>query len=388
MSSAVMYLTNECNIRCKHCFVGNDQLRRRDLLTAQEIAKILRNLAHNGIKNITLLGGEVTGRKDIEEIISFCDELGIGASINTNLLSFAAVEPLLDHSSLINLVVSLDGLTSASHDKVRGTGTFVRTYENLKRLLNHERVKCKQLRVDLTFVLTQYNKADLLNLPRFAKKHSINKINFKTLQFNDRALTNKATLALSPAELLDICTAFYFACMLEGQIRLDMYIPPAYGYYLERIAGVPKKAWNYNACGGTEVYSYVDLYGNNLPCPAMSLEENNRSSIGGRSVGLNLIENDLSSVRRRSLFRGFDLTVKKKSRNLKMKPCHECRFSDVCSPCTNEIIRGASEGTVELCESVRLHGDTRIPGISTELFGRFDPTSEARPGNLEPVAGQ
>jgi MoaA/NifB/PqqE/SkfB family radical SAM enzyme len=60
MSSATIYLTNECNLRCKHCFVGHDQLRPRAGLSTEDAQAVIANFAASGIKTITLLGGEVT----------------------------------------------------------------------------------------------------------------------------------------------------------------------------------------------------------------------------------------------------------------------------------------------------------------------------------------
>ena len=53
-----------------------------------------------------------------------------------------------------------------------------------------------------------------------------------------------------------------------------------------------------------------------------------------------------------------------------MEPCRDCMFSERCSPCTNEIIRGRDHGRVDICAAVRNHGSDRLPGISEEIFGR------------------
>jgi MoaA/NifB/PqqE/SkfB family radical SAM enzyme len=370
MSSATIYLTNECNLRCKHCFVGHDQLRPRAGLSTEDAQAVIANFAASGIKTITLLGGEVTTeRHDLADILRFSEARGVAVSINTNLVDPAPLLPLLDSAALTNIVVSVDGLTASTHDRIRGTGTFAKTASNLAILARHPRVADGSLTVDLTFVLTALNKADVYALPRFAKQHGINKINFKTLQFNDRAAQNRTQLQLTDKELLDTCTAFYVYCLLEGGINLDMHIPPAFGYYLDKVASAPEHLWNFESCGGTQVYTYVDLYGNNLPCPAMSLEENVDSNLRARSSALSAVANPIAQIQARSLFRGFDRSVAQRHRNAAMEPCRDCIFSARCSPCTNEIIRGHDHGRVDICAAVRKHGNDRIPGLSDELFG-------------------
>ncbi len=330
---------------------------------------VIANFSDSGIDTVTLLGGEVTTeRQDLKEILEFCYARGIRASINTNLVDLTALIPLLNIEALTNIVVSVDGMSPDTHDQMRGKGTFEKTMANLRVLRDHQRIRDKTLTLDVTFVLSALNKDDVFSLPKFCKNNSINKLNFKTLQFNDRAVTNKDALRLSDKELLDICTAFYLLCLLEGEIILDMHIPPAFGYYLDKIATTPEYLWNFASCGGTRVYTYVDLYGNNLPCPAMSLEENPASTLRGRSNTLNAIANPIENIHTQNLFLEFNNSLEKRQKNRDMFPCRICVFSDRCSPCTNEIIRGHKEGVVDICAAVLRCGDERIAGITKEVF--------------------
>jgi MoaA/NifB/PqqE/SkfB family radical SAM enzyme len=370
MAAATIYLTNECNLRCKHCAVGHDQLRPRPLMTTAEIKAVIRNFATHGVRVVTFLGGEVTtGRSDLADILEYCGEVGIAASINTNLTEFDRLEPVLAIDALFNVVVSLDGLSAATHDRMRGKGSFAKTIRNLGQLCVHPRVLAKAVKVDVTFVLSAINKDDIFAIPEFYKRYNLNALNFKTLQYSDRALTNKSQLYLSEKELLDRCTAFYALCVLEGGMKVDMHIPPAFGHYLSKLLPTPEQLWNFASCGGTGVYTYVDLYGNNLPCPAMSFEENpDHSNLKGRMSALSAVENPISEIQSRSLFKGFDKSIAERHRNRNMHPCNVCIFSDRCSPCTSEVIRSTGQGRVDLCAAVFAHGDARVPGISGQLF--------------------
>lgn len=364
-----MYLTGDCNLRCKHCFVGHDQLSGRPSLTTAQVGAVLNNLRDAGIDTVTFLGGEITAhRADLTQILKTCTELGIRVSINTNLVDVPNLEEILLNSALINIVISVDGVTATSHDRLRGRGSFARTVRNLERLGQHPRVLNKEISIDLTFVLNALNQHEIFDLVAFYKKHKFNKLNFKTLQINDRAEKNRSAIDLTKKELLDRCTAFYFYCVLESGVLLDMHIPPAFGAYLNKILYAPEEFWNYRSCGGTDVYTYIDLYGNNLPCPAMSYEENTRTNIRAPSPNLSAIENPISEIRKRSLFLGFDRSIDTKARNTKMHPCKMCKFSDVCSPCTNAVIRGATEGSVDICAAVLEHADGRLPGFTADMF--------------------
>lgn len=381
MAAATIYLTNDCNLRCKHCAVGHDQLRARPTMTTAEVTAVIGNFAAHGVKVVTLLGGEVTtGRTDLAEILAYSRDVGMRVSINTNLTAFDRLEPLLAIGSLFNVVVSLDGLSAATHDRMRGKGSFDKTIRNLGALCAHPRVVEKAVSVDVTFVLSGVNKDDIFALPAFYKRYNLNALNFKTLQYSDRALTNKSQLYLSDKELLDRCTTFYALCMLEGGMKVDMHIPPAFGHYLNRLLPTPEHLWNFASCGGTGVYTYVDLYGNNLPCPAMSYEENrDHSTLKSRLPALSAISNPIADIQSRSLFRGFDRSIARHHRNRNMHPCSMCVYSDRCSPCTSEVIRSNGRGSVDLCAAVLAHGDARVPGIGAELFRRIDDAPAAAP---------
>ncbi len=380
MTSTTIYLTNKCNLRCKHCFVGHDQTSNREQSSTQAVKAMLSNIAANGITAVTLLGGEVLSfRSDIVEILEFCEIIGLCVSINTNLTIHDKLEAILECKALSNIVVSLDGATNISHDKIRGRGSFEKTMAGLELLKNNDRIIDKSILIDLTFVLSSVNKESVYELIKIYKRFNINKLNFMTVAINDRAETNASLLKLDEKELLNVCASFYIFCFLERGILLDMYIPPAFGLYLDKILHAPARLWNYNGCGGTNVYSYVDLYGNNLPCPAMSFEENKNTSNNKIVSSLNLIENSMAAIHQKSLFKGFNLSVKKKSRNALMDPCNKCRFQTECSPCTNEIIRGKVRGTVDICSAIYKYGNDRIPGIVENIFGKYPP---AKPPSL------
>lgn len=347
-------------------------------MSTAEVMAVVRNFAAHGVKVITFLGGEVTtGRSDLAEILEFCRQVGVAVSINTNLIDFDRLKPLLNIDALFNVVVSVDGLSATTHDRMRGKGSFVKTIQNLEVLHAHPRVRAKGISVDVTFVLTGINKDDIFAIPEFYRRYGLNALNFKTLQYSDRALANKSKLYLSEKELLDRCTAFYALCMLEPGMKVDMHIPPAFGHYLSKLLPTPEQLWNFASCGGTGVYTYIDLYGNNLPCPAMSYEENrDRSNLTARLPALSAIDNPIGDIQSRSLFRGFDRSIAKLHRNRSMWPCSTCVFSDRCSPCTSEVIRSNGQGTVDLCAAVFAHGDARVPGIGRELFRRAEAEAE------------
>lgn len=136
---AMICLTRRCNLECPHCYV--DALGfRGDELTIDEHRRIAFDLRENmaidpGIKyKVNLTGGEPFLRQDIMEIISIYHDNEFGVTMSTNGL-------LINRSHLtglrkndVALSISLDGATAATHDFVRGQGSFQTTTENIKML--------------------------------------------------------------------------------------------------------------------------------------------------------------------------------------------------------------------------------------------------------------
>lgn len=125
----VLFITDRCNLRCKHCSVygsvGNRQRTYADILDDMRYAYGL------GSRFIDLEGGEPTlwreGDRTINDLIHAAREIGFfSVTVTTNAQQdFSWIRP---HS----IWVSMDGV-GRYHDAIRGEGTFARLEENIRR---------------------------------------------------------------------------------------------------------------------------------------------------------------------------------------------------------------------------------------------------------------
>ena len=136
----VLFVTDYCNLKCKHCFEMGHQCKEM-----KSIDKIREELiyAHSmGSRFLDLEGGEPTiyrytdenGRTyDINDVIALAKECGFNSvTITTNAqMSFEWVKADF-------VWVSLDGFREY-HDAVRGEGAFAKLEENVRRY--HELAK-------------------------------------------------------------------------------------------------------------------------------------------------------------------------------------------------------------------------------------------------------
>jgi GTP 3',8-cyclase len=108
-------VTDKCNFRCRYCMPaeGLEWLERDELLTFEEIARLVRVLARMGVDEVRLTGGEPLVRRDLPTLVGMLAQTpGLrDLSLTTNgvlLDRFAA--PLVE-AGLRRLNVSLDSLS-------------------------------------------------------------------------------------------------------------------------------------------------------------------------------------------------------------------------------------------------------------------------------------
>jgi MoaA/NifB/PqqE/SkfB family radical SAM enzyme len=124
----VLFITDKCNLRCKHCSVyGSAGYKQRSF---EDIVKDMKYSYQLGSRFIDLEGGEPTlwkeGERTINDIIDAAMEIGFfSVTVTTNAQQdFSWIHPQ-------SIWVSMDGI-GEYHDRIRGEGTFVRLEENIR----------------------------------------------------------------------------------------------------------------------------------------------------------------------------------------------------------------------------------------------------------------
>lgn len=369
MRAITIYTTSKCNLRCKHCAVGPDQSDPRPQQSTEELKHILDQLSSSNVQSVTILGGEATiYRTDLAEILDHAAKLGIGISINTNLTSFKAVDPLIEKPALRSFIVSLDGARAETHDITRGKGTFYRTTENIKKITSHHRVREQDLSVQIAFTMSGLNYLDTSDILYLAKSLGATHLAVKHVKFVGRAEEFADQLEFDYRELLKAYSLLIVNWMLVKGIELEIFVPPAFALYLNKRFGLDFPTTEHHACGGVNEFSYIDLKGNHLPCPAMSYEENYDERVNTRLEEVNLIDFNLTTSLASPLFKNFEENRKRRIYTEQMYPCKYCRFNKQCVQCVAELINGKAESSVDICKAVIEYGNEQVPGIKEEIW--------------------
>lgn len=110
-------VTDRCNFRCVYCmpkeFFGReyDFLKRQELLSFEEIARVVRIFQSLGVRKARVTGGEPLVRRDIEDLIAMLAQVpDLDLTMTTNGSLLAQKAQSLRDAGLERITVSLDSL--------------------------------------------------------------------------------------------------------------------------------------------------------------------------------------------------------------------------------------------------------------------------------------
>jgi len=114
-------VTDRCNFRCVYCMpkevFGKDFqfLPRAEILTFEEIERLVRIFVGLGVRKIRLTGGEPLVRRDLERLVAKLARLGdLDLTLTTNGSLLAQKAQALATAGLRRVTVSLDSLDDAT----------------------------------------------------------------------------------------------------------------------------------------------------------------------------------------------------------------------------------------------------------------------------------
>lgn len=167
-------LTRKCNLACRHCFAGSSPASAHGM-DRQTLLALMEDLSRAGVLNVRFTGGEPTAHPDWFEILSHARELGLIVALSSNgVYADSRTIPRIIALRPEQVTFSLDGL-EATHDALRGRGTFARTVDSLERLQG------QGVHLRLTTVLHRGNLGEIAGLVELASRY-VAMINFVCLR--------------------------------------------------------------------------------------------------------------------------------------------------------------------------------------------------------------
>jgi len=189
-----IYLTERCNLRCRHCAVVYGP-RPSDRLDSATNRALIDQAVASGVDGIAFSGGEPLLRPDLPDLLTYsARQVKTLLSTNGTLLDRPTAAGLVEQGVIVH--ISLDGATAAVHDAVRGQGTFERTWRGIAALQ-----RCgigDQLALNVTFM--RHNIHQVPEIIALAAERGISGVRFSSLQRMGRASEHWSELAPTPGQ--------------------------------------------------------------------------------------------------------------------------------------------------------------------------------------------
>ncbi|WP_280234925.1 radical SAM protein [Nocardia cyriacigeorgica] len=194
-----LYITEACQLRCEHCYMG-ERLERALKMTPQQIVDTLATWRQLGGDKLTILGGEPTLHPWYIDAIRAARTIGYGHVITTTNAQAIARKKFarLTPEDFAYVQVSMDGGSAATHDTVRGEGTFDQAMQTSAELCERG--------FDTRIICTVHkaNEGDVLRLLDIADGIGASLVKFHVFSTIGTGHGN-ADMAMNPLEWVNFC---------------------------------------------------------------------------------------------------------------------------------------------------------------------------------------
>ncbi|MBF0342711.1 MAG: radical SAM protein [Nitrospirae bacterium] len=121
-----LQITDECNLSCKHCYIGASHHIRMDI---ERISAVLMEFEDMQGLRVLITGGEPTMHPDFLRLNEMLPQFSLRKLLFTNGLLLDS--HMLDILNVDEVVISVDGMQNG-HETLRGTDTFSRTIKAIE----------------------------------------------------------------------------------------------------------------------------------------------------------------------------------------------------------------------------------------------------------------
>lgn len=134
-------VTNRCNLRCAHCYLGHKRILKsstKQELKTDKIHLILNEITEAGCLDLLITGGEPLIRKDFPDIYQHAKENGLVVTVFTNAtLVTDEITRLFSEFPPLTVEVTLYGASAETYEKITGVrGSFEMCIYGIERLIN------------------------------------------------------------------------------------------------------------------------------------------------------------------------------------------------------------------------------------------------------------
>lgn len=189
-----IYLTNKCNLRCKHCFIeGSPQ--NDEFLNWKQIKTALAHFIDKDFRHVEVTGGESCLSPYFLPTIREAKSLGytVGVSTNgTNSHIFTKFDPKM----VDKVTFSLDGATAKTNDDLRGKGVYDQVIKSIKYCVP------AGFRVEVVYTVHKYNITEIAAAIKLLDDLGVKRMSFNFINNTGTANFNQDFL-INPKQWID-----------------------------------------------------------------------------------------------------------------------------------------------------------------------------------------
>ncbi len=213
-------LTDRCNFRCVYCLPEehNNWIARSEILTYEEITRIIEVAVPLGIRKIRLTGGEPLLRRDLSRLVEMISSVAgdIDLALTTNAYFLPENAEKLAAAGLRRITVSLDSMKTAKFALLTGRDALSRVLEGIEAGraagLGPIKVNC--------VVIRGFNEDEVVDFADFARSHDLT-VRFIEYMPLDGKKDWDRTQVVSGAEMLGMIRERYALVPVERASRSE-----------------------------------------------------------------------------------------------------------------------------------------------------------------------
>jgi SynChlorMet cassette radical SAM/SPASM protein ScmF len=232
------YLTEGCNLRCRHCWIMTEEepqapSKSKPVLDFQLFQKIIEEARPLGLSAVKLTGGEPFLHPQVGQMLEIIRDRDLKLVIETNgVLLTPELAQLVGSCRQPFVSVSLDGTDPETHEWVRQVpGAYQGALRGIGYLVE------AGVKPQIIFTIMQKNQDQVGDIPRLAQELGAGSVKFNIIQPSprgDRMREDQETLDLP--EVLEICHWLEHELAPTLNIPLFYSLPPAFSP-LKRVVG-------------------------------------------------------------------------------------------------------------------------------------------------------
>ena len=181
LNTLYFYLTEGCNLLCRHCWLAPIQRTPEEpgpVIDPELFYSIVEQGKALGLSGVKLTGGEPLLHPNFLEFVDFIKEQGLSLTVETNgTLCTQEIAEKIASVKRVFVSVSLDGVDAETHEGVRGVeGSFEAALQGIRRLVSVD------IHPQIIMSIMRNNRGQMESLVRFAEELGAESVKFNVVQ--------------------------------------------------------------------------------------------------------------------------------------------------------------------------------------------------------------